>query len=165
VHPYRLDAFDSGESGPMGWVEEGRVRWASPSLGAGPTQALGGHGPATAGALEALMRLDHWPRVEIVMNYVGAGGLMVEALLAPPTNALDPLRGLVVAGTGNGTLHRDLEAALLRAQAAGVRVVRSTRCAYGQVLQTAQPSLPHSHGLSPVKARVALMLELAGASP
>ena len=26
VHPYRVNAFSSGEAGPLGWVEEGRVR-------------------------------------------------------------------------------------------------------------------------------------------
>ncbi len=28
VHPLRLDAFESGDTGPLGWVEAGRVRWA-----------------------------------------------------------------------------------------------------------------------------------------
>jgi L-asparaginase len=27
VHPYRTDAFSSGETGPVGVVEEGRLRW------------------------------------------------------------------------------------------------------------------------------------------
>ena len=31
VHPYRVDAFSSGETGPLGWVEEGHVRWAEKS--------------------------------------------------------------------------------------------------------------------------------------
>jgi L-asparaginase len=70
------------------------------------------------------------------------------------------VRGLVVAGTGNGTIHHDLEAALRRAIQAGVNVVRSTRCANGRVLPTAQSEFAHSNGLSPVKARIALMLDL-----
>src|SRR6218665_3372428 len=28
MHPYRVDAFGSGDAGPLGWVEEGRVRLA-----------------------------------------------------------------------------------------------------------------------------------------
>jgi len=28
VHPYRLDAFSSGDAGPLGWVESQQVRWA-----------------------------------------------------------------------------------------------------------------------------------------
>ena len=83
----------------------------------------------------------------------------VDALLAHSGH--DPLRGLVVAATGNGTMHEELEAALLRAQASGVRVVLATRCAYGRVLPRSDATFPDSQGLSPVKARVALLLELA----
>ena len=43
--------------------------------------------------------------------------------------------GIVVAGTGNGTLHTDLEAALLKADRSGVKVLRSTRCAAGGVIE------------------------------
>lgn len=91
------------------------------------------------------------------MNYAGASGDVVHALVT------QGVRGLVVAGTGNGTLHRDLEAALLDAQAGGVRVVRATRCVNGRVLAKPGDLLPDSQGLSPVKARVALMLELLAA--
>ena len=105
-----------------------------------------------------MIRLADWPRVEIVMNYAGADGLLVEALLS------QGVHGLVVAGTGNGTLHHNLEAALLQAQAGGVRVVRATRCVNGRVLPKPGDLLPDSHGLSPVKARVALVLELLTAA-
>ena len=88
------------------------------------------------------------------MNYAGAGSGIVEAL------RVQGVRGLVVAGTGNGTLHHDLEAALLAAQASGVRVVRATRCVSGRILPRADDKFPDSGGLSAVKARVALMLEL-----
>jgi L-asparaginase len=46
------------------------------------------------------------------------------------------------------------------AQAQGVKVVRSTRCAQGRVLARPDDKLPDSAGLSPVKARIALMLGL-----
>ena len=95
-----------------------------------------------------------WPRVEIVMNYAGAGSAVVDAL------CLAGVQGLVVAATGNGTLHHDLEAALLKAQSQGVSVVRATRCVNGRVLPKPGEALADSQGLSPVKARVALMLRL-----
>jgi L-asparaginase len=98
-----------------------------------------------------------WPRVEIVMNYAGASGAMVDMLVR------DGVQGLVAAGTGNGSLHQDLEAALIRAQMAGVKVVRATRCAQGRVLSHSGDRIADSHGLSPVKARVTLILELLGA--
>ena len=73
----------------------------------------------------------------------------------------DRLQGLVVAGTGNGTLHADLQAALLEAQAAGLRVWRSTRCASGRVLSTAtRPDPIPAVALPPAQARLALLLEL-----
>jgi L-asparaginase len=107
-----------------------------------------------------------WPRVEIVFNHVEGSGLLVHALLAQnAAGQVEKLRGIVVAATGNGTLHHALEAALLRAQAAGVQVIRATRCAYGQLMPTAGDVFAHSGGLSPVKARIALMLSLLAELP
>ena len=91
------------------------------------------------------------------MNYAGASGAMVDMLVR------DGVQGLVAAGTGNGSLHQDLEAALIRAQVACVKVVRATRCAQGRVLSHSGDRIADSHGLSPVKARVTLILELLGA--
>jgi L-asparaginase len=150
-HTYRLDAFTSGDAGPMGYVEEGQIRvlrnWPLT-----PVQQF-------RAAIEDIANLVVWPRVEIVMSYAGGSGAMVDALLLPQPDC-SPLRGLVVAATGNGTIHENLEAALRRAVQAGVKVVRSTRCANGRVLPTSQAEFAHSAGLSPVKARVALMLAL-----
>jgi len=149
VHAYRLDAFSSGDSGPLGHVEEGRLRllrnWPS---------ALVGQAQAAIKIIAIGTDEPPWPRVDIVMNYAGADGRAVRALVA------DGVQGLVVAGTGNGSLHHALEAALLEAQAAGVRVVRATRCLDGRVLPKPGDVLADSQGLSPVKARVALMLAL-----
>ena len=151
VHPYRVDAFSSGEGGPLGWVEEGSVRLAQDW-----SQAHVGWAQA---ALEKITSDVAWPRVEIVMNYAGASGSTVDALVR------DGVQGLVVAATGNGTLHHALQTALERAQQAGVAVRVTTRCPLGQVL--APPgvvaALPLAAGLAPVKARVSLMLELLGA--
>jgi L-asparaginase len=107
-----------------------------------------------AAALKKFAEAGRWPRVEIVMSHTGAGGAIVHALVVQGVN------GLVVAGTGNGTLHHELEAALRQAQAQGVKVLRSTRCAQGRVLAKPDDTLPDSCGLSPAKARIALILEL-----
>lgn len=143
VHTYQLDAFSSGDAGPVGYVEEGRLRllrnWPSP--------------PADK-AYVAIKKIADIPRVEIVMNYAGASARTVQALVD------QGVRGLVVAGTGNGTIHHALEAGLRAAQAVGVRVVRSTRCLNGRVLPLPGNAFADSQGLSPVKARIALMLEL-----
>jgi L-asparaginase len=146
VHPYRVHALSSGEAGPLGWVEEGAIRlaqdWPLP--------------PAkhAQGALKTIANAAAWPRVEVIMSHAGATGAMVDALVR------DGVQGLVVACTGNGTIHHLLEAALLRAQEVGVRVVRSTRCAEGRVLPKPGDVLPDSDGLPPLKARISLMLDL-----
>ena len=145
VHPYRLDAFGSGEAGPLGWVEQGRVRWPNhPDLPA-----------AHAHSLQALTRpVADWPRVAVLHSHAGADVHQVGALVAAG------VEGLVVAGTGNGTVHQRLLSALADAQAQGVAVRLTTRCAEGQIvgqpaaLQTAPP------GLNAYKARISLMLDL-----
>lgn len=148
VHTYRLDAFASGDAGPVGYVEEGEVR----RVRAWPQGAS-----LDASRLEAVSK--PWPRVEIVMSHAGASGAIVEALLLP---SAEPLRGLVVAATGNGTVHHALEAAALKAQDAGVAVLRATRCANGRILPKPGDGLRDAGALTPVKARVALVLELLG---
>ncbi len=151
VHVYRPDAFSSGDSGPLGYMEEGRLRLVK----CWPL-ALTHQAPLT---LEKTATITIWPRVEIIMNYAGGSAAMVDALLQPLPST-PPLKGLVVAGTGNGTLHVALTEALLRAEQMGVRVLRASRCGDGRVLPVAGSVLKDSNGLSPVKARVALMLEL-----
>jgi L-asparaginase len=146
VHHYRLDPFSSGDAGPAGLIENGEVQLfrAWPEV------------PANAdvvwGKVEAASR---WPHVEIVMSHAGATGSLVEAVVARGVD------GLVVAGTGNGTVHQDLFAALLAAQAAGVNVVRATRCAEGRVIAQKGDAIA-STDLSPVKARIELMLQVIG---
>lgn len=155
AHTYKVDAFSSGDAGPLAYVEEGQVRlmrnWPLALIDQGRV------------AIKDIPDVTTWPRVEIVMNYAGCGGEVVDALLRPADDVA-PLRGLVVAGTGNGTMHVDLEASLRRAIKAGVKVVRATRCAQGRVLPIAHSEFAHSEGLSPVKARVALLLVLMGSA-
>lgn len=152
VHPYQLNAFSSGDSGPVAYVEEGTLRmlrnwpsWQQP-------RAL-----STIDLIAILAKAisgNTWPSVEIVMSYAGANGVLVDALCQAG------IEGLVVAATGNGTLHHTLEAALLKAQSQGIKVVRASRCVNGRILPKPGEALADSNGLSPVKARVELMLRL-----
>lgn len=151
VHTYRLNAFDSGDAGPLGYVEEGALRLLRNWPVVQQVPAL----PAI-NKIANLTRAATCPRVEIIMNYTGASGTIVQALTAAG------VQGLVVAATGNGTLHHALEAALKQAQHAGVKVVRATRCANGKVIPIPAAMFSDSQGLSPVKARVAMVLELLG---
>lgn len=153
VHSYRVDAFDSGDAGPMGAVEEGEIRWFHP---------LPLHSAISADArLDAILTAPALPGVALVTSHADADGREVRGLLA--LNGLEhaaTTQGIVVACTGNGTLHAELVNALEQAQASGIKVVRATRCARGRVVPHVGDRFEDSAGLSPVKARLALSLSL-----
>jgi L-asparaginase len=141
VHSYRLDAFDAGDAGPVALVEEGQVRVLRD-----PPEATG----LGAGLLDA----PEWPLVEVVTSHAGAGPLVVDALVAAGVD------GIAVAATGNGSVHVRIEAALQRARAQGVHVLRASRCAAGGIVGTAPSPWPSAGTLTPVQARVELILRL-----
>ncbi|MBK6853796.1 MAG: asparaginase [Burkholderiales bacterium] len=160
-HSHHLDAFTAGDAGPLALVEDGRLRL----LRTWPARE-----PAL-GARLVTVPVALWPQVEIVLSHSGANGRVVKLLM---TAGVD---GIVVAGTGNGTLHTDLEAALLKADRSGVKVLRSTRCAAGGVIEAtgsaagAEPAgaaaapnverrIRSAGALTPVQARVELLLML-----
>lgn len=148
LHTYRVDAFGAGDAGPLGWLEAGLWR------------AVRDTHQATGATCEALPDAAQWPRVELVFNHAGQDGASVRAWLAAATvDEAFHLDGVVVAGTGNGTLHTGLEAALRLAQRQGVAVLRTTRCLQGRVLGTSL-DWPTSPVSSPFKARIHLMLDL-----
>ena len=146
VHTYRLDAFDSGDGGPLGVVEEGVLRrfadWpAGEALG---IDLLAGD-------------VVTWPWVEIVTSHGGARPDAVRALLAAG------VAGLVVATTGNGSVHQALQPALIEAATAGIPVWRATRCAGGVIVGAgagAGASAGPAAAMSPWQARLALLLFL-----
>ncbi|AVO48106.1 asparaginase [Melaminivora suipulveris] len=148
VHPLRLDAFASHDGGPLGWMEAGRVRWAH---GCAPAGQEPRHGALAARLAQGGAQ---WPRVAIVLSHAGVDGSVVDALVAA---AVD---GLVAAATGNGTLHETLHAALMRAEQAGVAIRMASRCPQGRMLPQSDLAWADAQGLSPVKARISLMLEL-----
>jgi L-asparaginase len=176
VHTYALDAFSSGDHAPAGRVglhgsvPLPKVMWASqahPDALNLPLKANFVENTANVSviwpytAIENIVHIKSWPRVEILQNHAQADGLIVHALLdqmVQPDVAL--LRGIVVAGTGNGTLGAAFQAALLQASARGVMVWRVSRCAFGSVTPTLQDVLPSAAGLTAAKARVAMVLKL-----
>ncbi len=151
-HPYRLDAFGSGEAGPLGRVMGGQVLWWRPT----PNTPDG----RQARWQDRLLSLEDWPRVEWLTSHAGGSGAMVRALLLPVQPPEQPVLGLLVATSGNGTLHQELEQALRQAKVAGVRVWRSTRCSMGAMYSACADDEFPSCGLIPSKARLALMLDL-----
>ena len=145
VHSYQVQAFASPDGGPVALVESGSLRQLAPwPAGDG----LGAERLPLEGAA--------WPRVELLWNAAGVDGAQVPLLMELARREGRRL-GLVVAGTGNGTLANPLEAALREAQEQGVAVLRSTRCAAGPVIGG---ELPSAGALSAPKARVELLLQL-----
>lgn len=139
VQAYRVDAFD----GPVvALVEEGQLRMLQPW-------------PQGAGLGLELLAADpaDWPRVAWLTHHVGAEPDLVDACVAAGFG------GIVVAATGNGSLSDAMQAAVARAQAAGVVCRRSTRCASGYlVAPQGEPTASEAAG--PAQARVALLLDL-----
>lgn len=158
VHPYRLDAFDAGDAGAIAQVAQGALTvWRDWRVK---------QGPAPVGLPVVASDPASWPVVGIVTSHAGVDARWVDALVATGVH------GIVVAATGNGTVHAAMEAALHRAAAAGVAVVRSTRCAFGALVgqgadallltgaSEALPPFAGAGGLTPVQARIELMLAL-----
>ena len=89
-------------------------------------------------------------------SHAGARAAVVEALCAAGAH------GLVIAATGNGAVHEHLDAALQAALQRGVRVWRASRCLNGPIVlgELAPDRSMPATDLSPVKARIELMLQL-----
>jgi L-asparaginase len=145
VHPTRMNAFDSGEDGPAARIKNGQIAWS-------PT-----YKPVLQERTFNINELPEpatWPWVEVLFNHVQADARHVDVLVKAGIN------GLVVAGTGNGSVSQLLKDALLRAQMAGVEVRLASRCNQGPVTITPSHAFEVLVGLSPVKTRVALILDM-----
>ena len=166
IHPYRLDAFSSGDAGPLAYAEEGRMRWLRQAPG-WPRASDG-----DAGLWQAVQHTPpgQWPWVEVLHSHAGADARALHAL------AQAGVQGVVLAATGNASLHHALEDAEQALTAQGVALVQAPRCSASAVVRSAaaMDSVPlawHAHTSAgggmptatvlPVsKARVQLVLKL-----
>jgi L-asparaginase len=145
VHPTRLNAFDSGETGAAGSVQNDKVQWLANFPNPLPNLRMDvSHLPMAA----------QWPWVEIVMNHVNANHQHVDALV----NA--GVQGLVIAGTGNGSVSSKMKESLVRAQIAKIQIRLSSRCNQGAVIPTSSHVFEARSALSPAKTRVAMLLDI-----
>jgi L-asparaginase len=144
-HPHRLDALSSGPSGPLAWVESSRVRWSRPPH---PMQ------PHAHAAIAMSRPVDQWPWVAVVSSHAGADLRQIEACVSAG------VQGLVVAGTGNGTVHTAWLNALHAAAQKGVALRLCTRCAHGPIVGEVTAVACAPRELNAFKARVSLMLDL-----
>jgi len=145
-----VETFRSLEFGQLGLVDEDGVRFyrvplRRQTIPIGPDTVLG--------------------RVEIIMNYAGADGLLIRSLMRS-----GDVNGLVIAGLGLGGVTSPMYDAIQEARAKGVPVVISTRVPTGRIfslsaskgssLTLRQIGCVLADNLSPQKARVLLMLAL-----
>ncbi|MCV0437452.1 MAG: asparaginase [Hydrogenophaga sp.] len=72
VHSHRLDAFDSGDAGPCGYVVNGRIRHA---------KIWPGYITAGSFHIGTLGKPHEWPIVVIVASHAGVCATVLEALL------------------------------------------------------------------------------------
>jgi L-asparaginase len=144
---YAVDAFQSPEIGALGWVQDGRVEFQR--------SVVRPHTVATEFVIG-----PNWPHVEIVTSYAGVSRIAVDALVTAG------VRGIVVAGTGNGSIHVSMQQALADAASQGVAVIRASRVGSGHVMRNGAAAddalgFVSAGSLNPYKARVLLMLALA----
>lgn len=148
----RLHTFGSRALGVLGVVDRDRVVfWRRPVKRAGAASEFD------------LAGVTALPRVDVLLAYQGAPGDLVRA-------AVDlGARGLVIAAAGAGAVSGDQDDGLRYARDRGVVLVRATRTGGGRVAgvagrgDEAASGRPRSIGaedLSPIKARVLLMLAL-----
>jgi L-asparaginase len=147
---YAVDAFQSPEIGALGWVQDGRVEFQR--------SVVRPHTGATPFVIDS--NSAAWPLVEVVTSYAGVSRVAVDALVSAG------VKGIVVAGTGNGSIHSTVQTALAEAAAKGVAIVRSSRVGSGHVMRNGAAAddalgFVTAGALNPYKARVLLMLALA----
>jgi L-asparaginase len=149
TNTHSVDTFRSNEFGALGYVQDNQTKFHR--------SIAGMHMNTT----ESQFNIDRWselPAVEIVMSYAAPSRAAIDAFVAKG------VEGLVIAGTGNGTIHTSLEQAAIDAVNKGVAVVRSSRVCYGHMTHDGhddQVGFLSAGTLNPYKARVLLMLILA----
>jgi L-asparaginase len=145
---YRVDAFGAPDLGPLGYADaDGRV--------------VVYHRPTRSSGAFNVEGIDHLPRVDIVMSYVGADGVLTDAAVAAGA------RGIVSAGTGAGRVSPAEDDAFDRAIAQGVVVCQASRVGAGRVAHVptmAARKLVAADNLQPWKAKVLLSLALTRTS-
>ena len=149
----QVETFRGLEFGALGVVDEEKVRFYRAPL---RRQTF---------PLEPRTQLG---RIEIVMSYAGADGLLIRSLVRDGA-----VQGLVIAGTGLGNVTSSMFDAIKEARLRGMPVVISTRVPTGRIfplsagkgsaLSLRQIGCVLADNLSPQKARILLMLALTKA--
>ena len=142
-----VSTFKSPELGFLGYVNEGTPEFYRTS-----TRKHTGNSEFSVNGLKAL------PYVKVIYGTANDDELFVDAAIKAG------VKGIIYAGTGNGSVHMNAEKALARATAKGIVVVRSSRVGNGTVIPAEQSYIDYhfldGDTLSPQKARILLQLAL-----
>ncbi len=149
THTTGVSTFKSLNSGPLGQVLYGHVRFYM--------QSLRKH---TLESAFDIAKIHDLPRVDIVYSRANDHADFVQSALEHGA------KGIVSAGMGNGNIYPAVLEALAHAVKKGVVVVRSSRVGSGFVtnpgeINDSQYGFVTSDNLNPQKARVLLMLALS----
>lgn len=135
-----LDTFQSQEQGFLGVINSGK-----------PYFLYDVTKKHTKETVFDISDIDELPQVDIIYSYQNEPSYMYEAAVE------NGAKGIIVAGSGNGSISSVGAEAINKATEAGIHVVRSTRVGSGIV--TPRGGLT-SDSLIPQKARILLMLGL-----
>jgi L-asparaginase len=150
THTTRMDTFASPNRGIAGMMNTGKAFFYSANTSRHTTRSEFSIDGLVAGKL---------PRVEVVYSYANLDGAIIDALVDLG------VKGIVLAGVGDGNTTDAALAALERAAKKGLAVVRSSRTGRGIVdrnVEVNDDKLGFIAGmeLNPQKARILLMLGL-----
>ena len=112
----------------------------------------------TSGSEFDVSKLDSLPRVDIVYSHSNADRVPIDAFVKAGA------KGIIMAGTGDGSVHEWEEPGIVDATKKGVIVIRSSRVPNGPVTESLQryadEGMLQSGTLNPQKSRVLLQLAL-----
>ncbi|BDB63747.1 L-asparaginase [Helicobacter cinaedi] len=148
THTLNVNAFASPNVGDMGYILDGKAFfYTMPSK------------PHTTQSIFDVRSLKSLPKVDILYSYANDGlAVAAQALVNQGT------KGLVIAGSGAGSIHTNHKDKLIKLMQEGVIVVQSSRINNGIVVANAADSqlgFIGSGDLNPQKARVLLILALS----
>ncbi|EFS9251956.1 type II asparaginase [Campylobacter upsaliensis] len=147
THTLNVDAFSSPDFGDMGYIVDGKVYFYN--------NVAKAHTKKTPFDVKKLKTL---PKVDILYTYSNDGnGVAAKALFENGT------KGIVVAGSGAGSIHEAQKEVLKELLTKGLKVAVSSRVVAGRVaVSEADKKLGFisAEDLNPQKARVLLMLAL-----
>ena len=154
MHTTHMNTFDSPNRGIAGVMNTGKATFYS--------YITTRHTTKSEFSIDGLT-VENLPLVTIVYSYANFGGLVIDAMVEKG------VKGIVLAGVGDGNTTDAALAALERAAKKGVAVVRCSRTGSGLVdrnVEINDDKLGFIAGmeLSPQKARILLMLGLTKTS-